>query len=89
MPGTAPLIETGHSAGQIGLHILRVKFLRNILVVCLAVALLLPLYNWIYVTPSYRKLNYTSSEDDARRVAAHLIRILQVDRKLAYGLYHH
>jgi len=81
MPGTAPLIETGHSAGQIGLHILRVKFLRNILVVCLAVALLLPLYNWIYVTPSYRKLNYTSSEDDARRVAAHLIRILQVDRQ--------
>jgi len=75
------MMETNPSAGQIGLHILRVKFLRNILIVCLAVALLLPLYNWIYVTPSYRKLNYTSSEDDARRVAAHLIRILQVDRQ--------
>ncbi len=81
MPVTAPLMETGYPPGQIGLHVLRVKFLRNILIVCLSVALLLPLYNWIYITPSYRKLNYTSSEDDARRVAAHLIRILQVDRQ--------
>jgi PAS domain S-box-containing protein len=75
------MMKTDPTTGQIGLHILRVKFLRNILIVCLAVALLLPLYNWIYVTPSYRRLNYTSSEDDARRVAAHLIRILQVDRQ--------
>jgi PAS domain S-box-containing protein len=45
MSATIPPLETGQSAYQIALHILRTKFLRNILIVCLVVALLLPLYN--------------------------------------------
>jgi PAS domain S-box-containing protein len=55
--------------------------LRNILIVCLAVALLLPLYNWFYVAPTYRRLNSMSSEDEARRMAGHLMRLLRVDRQ--------
>ncbi len=81
MQDTALSMQPDPSAGRIGLYIVQVKFLRNILIVCLAVALLLPLYNWIYITPSYRQLNYAGSEDNARRVAAHIIRILQVDRR--------
>jgi PAS domain S-box-containing protein len=82
MPATVPpSVETVLSTYQVARHILRLKFLRNILIVCLAVALLLPLYNWIYLTPSYRRLNYASSEDNARRLANYLMRILQVDRR--------
>jgi PAS domain S-box-containing protein len=81
MSATVPPLEAGQSAYQIVLHILRTKFLRNILIVCLVVALLLPLYNWVYVTPSYRRLNYMSSEDFAQQVAAHLKRILHLDRQ--------
>jgi PAS domain S-box-containing protein len=80
MSASVPPMETGQPAYQIALHILRIKFLRNILIVCLVVALLLPLYNWIYVTPSYLRLNSMTSEDITRRLAAHLVRILQIDR---------
>jgi PAS domain S-box-containing protein len=81
MHAIAAPVETGSSICQIIRHILRLKFLRNILIVCLAVALLLPLYNWFYVASSYRRLNYISSEDEAQRVASHLMRLLQVDRQ--------
>jgi PAS domain S-box-containing protein len=81
MPAPSDLMETGLSPRHIASRILRLKFLRNILLVCLAVALFLPLYNWMYVAPAYRRLNYLSREDDARRVANHLMRLVQVDRR--------
>ena len=56
MPATVPPMVTGSSVYQITRHLLRLTFLRNILIVCLAVALLLPLYNWFYVAPAYRRL---------------------------------
>jgi PAS domain S-box-containing protein len=73
--------QTPLRASQVALHILHTPFLRNIFVACLTVALLMPLYNWLYVAPSYRRLAYSSSEDDAQRVAAHLIRILGLNRQ--------
>jgi PAS domain S-box-containing protein len=81
MPTSVPPTDTGLPAYQIARHILRLKFLRNILIVCLAVALLLPLYNWIFVTPAFRRLNDASSEDNARRVANHLVHLLELDRR--------
>jgi PAS domain S-box-containing protein len=81
MPATVPPMVTGSSVYQITRHLLRLTFLRNILIVCLAVALLLPLYNWFYVAPAYRRLNSMSSEDEARRMAGHLMRLLRVDRQ--------
>jgi len=81
MPATVPPLGTGSSVYQITRHLLRLKFLRNILMVCLAVALLLPLYNWFCVAPAYRRLNSMSSEDEARRMAGHLMRLLRVDRQ--------
>ena len=81
MPATAPPMETNLPARRIARQILRLKFLRNILLVCLVVALLLPIYNWIYVTPSYRRINKALNQDNARRVARHLMRRLQLDRR--------
>ena len=77
-PQSKPEIKL--EASQVGLVVLRTAFLRNILIACLAVAMLLPLYNWIYVTPSYRRIIYTFSEDNAQRVAVHLIRALKIGR---------
>ncbi len=64
--------------GQIALYVLRVPFLRNILIACLAVAVLFPLYNWLYLKPSYRQILSGISEEEARRVAAHLVRMLDI-----------
>jgi len=80
MPASASSRGQRHSAAQTGLHILRVPFLRNILAACMLVALLLPLYNWVFLSPSFRHLVATFSEDDAQRVAAHLIRSMHIGR---------
>jgi hypothetical protein len=52
--------------------------LRNILIACLAVAVLFPLYNWLYLKPSYRQILSGISEEEARRIAAHLVRMLNI-----------
>jgi PAS domain S-box-containing protein len=67
--------------GQIALYVLRAPFLRNILIACLAVAVLFPLYNWLYLKPSYRQILSGISEEKARRIAAHLVRMLNIGEK--------
>jgi PAS domain S-box-containing protein len=46
---------------------------------CLAVVLLLILYSVIYITPTYRRMVMTLNEDDARRLATHLIRVMHLE----------
>lgn len=70
--------EKEFGSGQIALYVLRVPFLRNILIACLAVAVLFPLYNWLYLKPSYRQILSGISEQEARRIAAHLVRMLDI-----------
>ena len=79
-----PSIEyktTGHekfTPAQIGHFILGVPFLRNLLLAFLFVALLFPLYSWLYLTPAYRDLLTLRSEDEAHRTALHLMRKLKI-----------
>ncbi|MCP4747616.1 MAG: PAS domain S-box protein [Desulfobacteraceae bacterium] len=68
------------SAKQIISHIWRVPFLRNIFLACLAVAILFPIYNLIYLSPAYRQMLFTLKEDSAKRVAAHITRFLLRDK---------
>ncbi len=67
-----------YTPAQIGHFILGVPFLRNILLAFLLIALLFPLYSWIYLTPAYRNLLTRLSEDEARRTAVHLMRTLEI-----------
>jgi PAS domain S-box-containing protein len=70
--------EKEFGSGQITLYVLRVPFLRNILIACLAVAVLFPLYNWLYLKPSYRQILSGISEEEAQRISAHLVRMLDI-----------
>jgi PAS domain S-box-containing protein len=70
--------ENEFRATQIAVHVLRMPFLRNILIVCLCVAILFPLYNWIYLKPSYRQMLASFSVEEAQRIAAHLVHMLEI-----------
>ncbi len=80
MTSVQPSARQKHSytPAQIGHYILGVSFLRNILIAFLLVALLFPLYSWLYLTPAYRNLLTRLSEDEARRTAVHLMRTLEI-----------
>jgi PAS domain S-box-containing protein len=71
-------VERPPTFSRVLLQVLRKPFLRNILIACLAVALLFPLYNRLYLTPAYRQMLAAFNEGDARRVAAHLVRMLKL-----------
>lgn len=60
-------------------NILSIPFLRNILFVCLAIAIVLPIYSVSFVYPSFTKLLTESTENDAIRVATHLARRITPD----------
>ena len=81
MSASQPPTGHRHPPLETALHILRVPFLRNILMACLLVALLLPLYYWIYLAPSYRSMVSTFSEEDARQIATHFARMLNPNRE--------
>ncbi|MBI5063210.1 MAG: PAS domain S-box protein, partial [Desulfatitalea sp.] len=66
---------------QVGRFVLRLSFLRNILLACLAVACLFPLYHGMLLKPAYRHLLTRLSEDEARRTAVHLMRTLDIGDK--------
>ena len=80
MTSVQPSARQKHSytPTQIGRYILGVSFLRNILIAFMLVALLFPLYSWLYLTPAYRNLLTRLSEDEARRTAVHLMRTLEI-----------
>jgi PAS domain S-box-containing protein len=63
---------------HVALHVLQTPFLRNILLACLVVVILFPIYNWMYLKPSYRRLLTSFSEEEAQRVATHLARMLNI-----------
>jgi signal transduction histidine kinase len=53
-------------------NIFKVPFLRNILLVSLLVVIMLPLYNILFIYPSFTKLLINDKRDDALRIAKHL-----------------
>ncbi|MBI4838782.1 MAG: response regulator [Nitrospirae bacterium] len=50
----------------------KIKFLRNILLISLAIAIILPLYNVLFIYPSFNKLMMETVKDQAFRVTTHL-----------------
>lgn len=75
MSAPSSAVELKPTLSSVGLHVLRKPFLRNIFIACLAVALLYPFYHWFFLAPSYRQILSSFGEEDARRVAAHLVRM--------------
>ncbi len=59
---------------------LKIKFLRNILLLSLGIALLLPLYDILVIFPSYQQLLTEETEDEAVRFARYLSRTLGFER---------
>ena len=57
-------------------NILKVAFLRNILLVSLVIAIFLPLYDVLFIYPAFTKLLTDDKRDDAIRIAKHLSSIL-------------
>ncbi|UCE82788.1 MAG: hypothetical protein JSV47_14040 [Deltaproteobacteria bacterium] len=53
-------------------NILKVPFLRNILLVSLVIVIVLPLYNILFIYPAFTKLLTDDKRDDAIRIARHL-----------------
>lgn len=78
MPAPTTSTEHRHSPARTGLHIWRTPLLRNIFIVCLTVTLLLPLYNWIYLSPAYRRMVTAFSENNGRQMAGHLMRSMGI-----------
>lgn len=62
---------------------LRIKLLRNLLIISLTIAILLPLYQHFLVHPSYSKLLVQETEYEAVRYASYMARTLGLEgRKL-------
>jgi len=55
-----------------GGRMLRIKLLRNLLVLSLVIAVLLPLYQYFLVHPSYKKLLIHETENEAVRYASYM-----------------
>ncbi len=81
MPAKTPSKSSRIAAVENTLYVLKVPLLRNILAACLTVALLLMLYNVVYLSPAYRQMVTTLNEDDAQSLATHLIRVMHLEKK--------
>jgi len=57
---------------------LRHPFLRNVLMISLALMLVLPLYDIFYIFPAYRQLLMAETEDEAVRFVNYLVRTLDL-----------
>jgi PAS domain S-box-containing protein len=57
----------------------RYKSIRNLLILSLAIAFLLPAYDFIYVHPSYDDLITEKTEDEAVRYASYMVRTLGLE----------
>jgi signal transduction histidine kinase len=53
-------------------NILKVAFLRNILIVSLLIVIALPLYDIVFIYPAFTKLLISDKRDDAIQIARHL-----------------
>ncbi|UCF91248.1 MAG: hypothetical protein JSW39_23705 [Desulfobacterales bacterium] len=56
--------------------ILKTKFLRNILIASILVAIALPIGNIVFIYPSFAKLLSKNTEEEAIRVARHLMSVI-------------
>jgi PAS domain S-box-containing protein len=74
-----------YRVSQVGLHAWRTPFLRNIFIACLAVAVLLPLFNRIYITPLYRGANYSASAERTKSDARHQLDAILLRSEIAMG----
>ncbi len=72
---------TRFSFFQVARFVMGLPLLRNILLACLAVACLFPLYHSLLLKPAYRHLLLRMSEDEARRTAVHLMRTLKIETR--------
>ncbi len=63
------------SKASIVSNVFKTPGLRNILLVCLAIAVVFPVYSVFSVYPSFTQLLIKSIEDDAIRIASHLSRV--------------
>jgi PAS domain S-box-containing protein len=61
---------------------LRIKLLRNLLLISLTIAILLPLYQAVLVHPSYNKLLTKETENEAVRYASYMVRTLGLENKI-------
>jgi PAS domain S-box-containing protein len=60
---------------------LRFKFLRNLLLISLAIAVLMPGYVYFYVNPAYDALLTQRTEDEAVRYASYMVRTLGLENR--------
>lgn len=63
-------------------YILKINFLRNILIISSLIAIGLPLYVFLFIYPWFHGMLTTNMEDEAIRVAQHLMFITTQDQPL-------
>jgi hypothetical protein len=63
----------------IAANVLKTPILRNILIGCLTIAVVLPAYTTFFLMPSFTDQLKEDTEDDAARSAAHLVSYLGLD----------
>lgn len=66
-------------------NVLRNRFLRNLLVLSIMIAIALILYNTFFITPSLSKLLINATESDAVRVTRHLASLMLTSEKTEIG----
>lgn len=64
-----------------GRVMLRITFLRNMLLLSLVLVTVLPLYDLFYTYPTYRNLLTRETEDDAVRFVNYLVRTLRLEER--------
>ena len=64
---------------------LRNQFLRNTLILAIAIVIALISFNIFYITPSFTKLLVSATRHDAVRIARHLANTLLVSEKTEIG----
>lgn len=60
---------------------LRVKLLRNLLFLSLAITLFLPGHEYFFIHPSYQQLSIEATENEAVRYASYMVRSLGLENK--------
>jgi len=63
-------------------NFLKNRFLRNLLILSIMIAIALILYNNFFITPSLSKLLINATESDAVRVTRHLASLMLTSEKL-------
>jgi hypothetical protein len=66
-------------------NVLRNRFLRNLLILSVMIAIGLILYNSFFITPSLSKLLINATETDATRVGRHLATLMLTSEKTEIG----